>query len=565
MKSVAILVALVITLCGSAAWSANPQDGGYKCAVSESAQAALDAAARGTSEMTLTVTGQTFKIMPLALAGTIDVAGSSDGAFKTGAGDFFAASEGHILKGPNNLSFGRAAFANDASGVPIAYFALYGGTYHLICFEQSAAQANFSGAPAAAVAEALPEEPTEEKPAEELTDEQKLELNFAEAPEQKGKEVELFGRVSLLKPDEGYYACKATTYFSDGDTRTNDQIDSDDDHIGFDLFADGSVRLKKTDGTYEDSGNKWRHNPGNGVVLFNEGSLSIYFKWPVHVRKKLSAELPEVSILYRTDYDYDGPLDDMTICAFAGPVQSKSPIAEIAERAQKNSNPPPPGSKRISGLFYQQVWQTMFGPNFTTYQVDYYYYHYFQDNGYVWLNDPPDDGDFEKLGCNKPMVDEDGEPTCTTYTIEDGLFSKPTIRIGHNAAVPFEYDDTSVTIDGTGYFLMPAQDNLRLAKTLSYFSYTGVLMREGYISFGTDGTFERSSSSGVLFTQEIPDVSRTTVTSYNPGDDLKGTYEINGHTITFTTTSGKIAKQFFGFISDGMIMVGGQPYIDRSD
>jgi hypothetical protein len=557
---------VVLAFIPTAARANTPAPGSYSCAVSEIASVALDGAVAGKADMQLALDAGSFSIPSLGLSGTVDVAGSSDGTFKEGVGSFFAESQGHMLKTSAGLALGRAAFSTDASGVPIAYLAMYGGTYHLVCYEAQAKAANLTGEPAPASGQ--PPVKTEAIEPENLTDEQKLELNFATAPEQKGKEIELFGKSSLMRPDEGHYACKATNYFSDGETRTNDMIDSDDDHTGFDLFADGSVRLKRTDGKFEESGNAWRHNPGNGVVLFAEGTLSVYFKWPIHVRKKLSEALPEVSILYITDYDYDGPLDDMTLCIFSGPPQSKSPKAEIAERAQKNLNPPPPGTPvKAAGLYYRQQWVTQmgFGTPPQMYQEDYYYYRYFQDNGYVWLESPPDDGDFEKLGCNKPMVDGNGEPTCTTYSIEDGLLSKPTIRIGHDAPVPFEEDDGTVSVDSTGYSIVQPKEDLKLDKFVRYFSYNGISSREGSITFRADGTYESTSWSGVSFTTEIPDVSRTTVVSSNPGEDLKGTYKIDGHTLTFTTNSGKVAKVFFGYLSDGFFMVGGQPYFEPSE
>ncbi len=533
--------------------------GNFTCALSNSASGAVETAKTGERPVALTVAAGSFGLSggELDVMGRISPDTEADASVTGEAGATFHNTPVHAFTTLKGEHLAKGAFSKDANGAVVALLQLTSGEYFLLCADKAASDLNLDAA-----AQVPAEQPQEEVT---LTDEQKLEKLFNEAPVQRGKENEIFGALVRAPPDEGHYACKYSRYSSGEDAKTSDMIDTDDDHTGFDLFSDGSYRLKKTDGTFEEDGSTWRHNPSNGVVLFHEGTLSIYFKWPLHVSKTLDGSPTDVSLLYVTDYDYDGPLDDMTMCVFVGPPQSKSPKVEIAEVAQKNLNPPPPGSTRVSGLFYQQQWQTVKGPNYTSYQVDYYNYRYFQDNGYVWLEAPPDDGDFEKLDCNKPMVDDRGEPTCTTYTIEDGLFSDPTIRIGHDAAVPFESDDTSVSIDGTNYFRMPAQTKLILNKTLSYFSYTGILMREGAITFKTDGTFERTSGSGVLYTHEIPDVSRTSVTSYNPGDDLKGTYEINGHTITFTTVSGKVGKQFFGFISEDMIMVGGQPYIDRSD
>jgi hypothetical protein len=258
----------------------------------------------------------------------------------------------------------------------------------------------------------------------------------------------------------------------------------------------------------------------------------------------------------------------MTMCVNVGPTASVSPKAVIAERSTKNLNPPPPGTAvDVAGLYYEQRWvsQMGFGTPPMMYQEDYYYYRYFQANGYVWLGDPPDDGDFAKLDCTKPMVDDNGEPLCTTYDVTGGLLSSSKIRIGHDAPVPFEDGDDSVSVDGTTYTFVAPQDDLKVEKFVKYFSYNGIASREGSITFKGDGRFERSSWSGVLFTSEIPDVSRTTVTSSNPGEDLQGTYKIDGHSITFTTNTGKVSKTFFGRLGDGFFMVGGQPYFEPSD
>jgi hypothetical protein len=566
MKSFARII-IALLLATLTAHAEPPPQATYSCGLSNNAGGALETAAQGDNKLSLTIGDGIFRLNggELNVMGQITSTGSGDESVTGSAGNYFAEVEVHTLTAANGEHAGRAAFARDSKGVAVALVQLTDGQYFMGCFDNTATAADFSDqSPPPKTQQPVAETP-EAQPEPELTDEQKLEKLFAEAPKQRGKENEIFGPVSITKPDEGHYNCSSSSYYSDGEVKTNNQIDSDDDHTGFDLFADGSYRLKKTDGTFEDAGASWRHNPANGVVLFDQGTLSVYLKWPIHVRKKLDGQATEVSLLYITDYDYDGPLDDMTVCANSGPTQSKSPNAEIAARAEKNLNPPAPGSERISGLYYHQQWQTMFGPNFTTYQVDYYSYRYFQDNGYVWLSDPPADGDFEKLGCNKPMVDTNGEPDCTTYAIEDGLFSQPTIRIGHDEPVPFEQSDGAVSVDGTQFLLMKYLEDLKLDIFVRYFSYTGILMREGSFTFRQDGTFETSSASGISYTQEIPDVSRTTVTSYDPGKDLKGRYEINGYSLTLTNENGGISKKFFGYMSDGFFMIGGQPYFKPSD
>jgi hypothetical protein len=536
----------------------------YSCAVGETPPQALQEASAGRAKMKLTIAGDSFEIAGLGSKGTLGAAGSSDGAFLAEAGPVFADVQGHLLKGANSLDMGRAAFARDANGTAVAYLTVF-GLYHVACHDAAKTAANFSSAGQQDVT-ATPPQPLQD-PDRPLTDEEKDEKLFAEAPVQKGKERSLFGAIAISPPAEGHYDCTRVNYYSD-ETKKSNQIDSDNDHSGFDLFADGTVRLKKADGKYEDDGDDWRHNPKNGVVLFQKGTLSVYFKWPIHVRKVFKDGVSETSLLYIIEYDYDGSVDEMTMCVNIGPTASKSPKAANAEVSAKNLNPPPPGSTvKVAGLYYEQRWVPMmgFGNPPQMYQEDYYYYRYFQDNGYVWLGDPPADGDFSKLDCSKPMVDEKGEPLCTTYDVTGGLLSSTKIRIGHDSPVPFVEDDGTMIVDGTAYHFVPPQDDLKIDKFVKYFGYNGIAAREGSITFKGDGRYESTSWSGVSFTTEIPDVSRTTVVSSNPGEDLQGVYKIEGHSITFTADTGKVAKTFFGKLGDGFFMVGGQPYFEPSD
>jgi hypothetical protein len=396
-------------------------------------------------------------------------------------------------------------------------------------------------------------------------DQEKIERRLAEPPQQQGKERELLGQVSLSAPDEGHYDCSTASPSSDGNDETVSQIGSDDEHTGFDLFADGAYRLKKKDGTFEKDGSSFRHNPANGALVFDQGTLSVYLKQALHVRKKVSEALPDVSIVYQAEYAYDGALKELIVCGFEGPPGSKSPNAESAERAQKNLNPPPPGETRLNGLFYRLTWLAMTGPNFTPYMKDHYDYLYFQDNGYVWLREPPEDGDFEKLGCNKPMVDRTGEASCTTYAISDGLFSKPAIAIGLETPVAFEENDGGVSVNGREYLrLMPA-DDLKLDGSYKYFSFNGMVASNGQYRFTSDGKYEASAGVGIVYTTPEIQGSETTVTGYKSDGKTAGEYSINNYTIELTSQQGGIARKFFSQFDARMIMVGRQPLVEKSD
>ena len=553
MKFIAALLC-ILSLVSTAAVAALPVATTFTCAAGLSAQAAIAAAQKSKGDFTFTLKAggnYTMSGENFSFNGFVVPEGIPNAALTNLAGAAFADADVHVMKDQKGNDLAQAAFASN--GTPAAYLLLWGGKYHLIC----SGDQDTSLQETASSVDTLPA-------TAELSDAQKDDQQFARMPNQRAKEIQLLGKVSLRKPDEGHYDCNTTRFFSDGDKRTNKTIDSDDEHAGFDLFADGSVRLMKNDGTFEDGGSIWRHNAGSGNLQFVEGTLSVYFEWPIHVRRSLAAGHPEASILYSMDYDSDGAVDDLTLCIWAGAAKSKSPAAEVAEISERNLHPPPPGSTRISGLFYRQEWTPMIGPNFTMYQVDNYYYRYFQENGYVWLGGSADGGDFDALGCDKPIVDKLGQPLCTSYDIQDGFFSKPTVRIGNEEPVPFSQVNSQVVLNGTTYSLMAREDGRRLNRTLSYSGYNGIAMRQGYITFRDDGTYESSSSAGVLYTLEIPDVARTTVTGFNQGDELKGTYDIQGYAITFTSNSGKSSKMFFGYISEAMVIVGNQAYIERS-
>jgi hypothetical protein len=396
------------------------------------------------------------------------------------------------------------------------------------------------------------------------SDDEKIRQRLAEPPHQQGKELELLGPVSLSAPDEGHYDCSTASLSSDGKDETLKQIGSNDKHTGFDLFADGAYRLKKTDGTFEPKGSSFLHNPANGALVFDQGTLSVYLEQAIHVRKKFSDALPNASIIYQAEYDYDGALKELILCGFSGPPGSKSPNAEIAEQAQKTLNPPPPGATRMGGLYYRLTWLPMTGPNFTPYMKEHFDYLYFQDNGYVWLGEPPEDGDFDGLGCSKPMADSKGEAACTTYAISDGFFSKSTIAIGHEAPVVFEDSDGSVSVDGKKYIKLNPAQNLTLNATYKYFSFNGMVAADGRYSFTSDGKYQASAGVGIAYiTPQIQD-TETTVTGYK-GNDTAGAYSISNFTITLINQQGGIARKFFGQFDAGMIMVGRQAFVEQSD
>jgi hypothetical protein len=387
-------------------------------------------------------------------------------------------------------------------------------------------------------------------------------------PQQKGKEAQIFGSLDKSKPTEGFYFCKYADFAEDGQSKTYDQIESDEAHSGFDLFADGTTRLfnKKTN-KYEEGGDDWQHNTKTGATYFSNGTLNVYFKFPIHVRKNASANTPTLSLLYSSQYHLDGSPSNFTTCFNIGPTKSKSPKVVIAERAGSELTPPPPGSTRIAGLYWNQKWTTRIGfagvgEVASTYQQDDYSYRYFQDNGYVWIGEPPPDGDFEKLGCTKPMVNDKGEASCTTYDIRVGWFSKGEIRIGIAPAIAYANDDTALTLGQDTYSLVKPQSHLTINQKVSYFHSNGLLTSAGEIDFKSNGSYTTNRQSAVFSVNEIGD-TQTTVSAVNADETLTGAYDIDGYSIVFKPNNGPATRKFFAVLGDGFYMLGNQPYTDK--
>jgi hypothetical protein len=369
------------------------------------------------------------------------------------------------------------------------------------------------------------------------------------SPIQRGKEAASIGKLSPSVPEEGHYACKTVQFFADGTNKQRDGIGSFDDESAFDLFADGSYRLSgKTDSLGIGS---FRAGPGAGSLIFDEGILSIYFDRAIHARNAKG-----ISVLYQSDYDSDDALDQMILCAREGAAQSSSVFAGFAARAVRNLAPPAHFGEPIDGLFGNVTWTQSFGPGFTSFQSPSYAFRAFFPNGYVWVGTEPADGDFTRLDCTKPMVDDRGEATCTTYALENG-----TLRIGADAAVPATMDASGLVIDGALYGRLPMLSGTPFDGSFRYFSYNGMAAFESIIRFTTDGTFQSSSGVGIAYTTPQIGDTQTTVTGYDEKAPIKGRYHIEGYTLVIEQEGGKTFRRFFAQMAEGMLYLNGDAYL----
>jgi hypothetical protein len=585
LRNLGLTLLLLGRTCGFAS-AHDVKPGVFQCALmAQSAEAALAARASGKLPVKLEINrdGFWFGGGLLILQGPIKAAGSAASTVKEGASAVFDAEQTVLLDATDDPAFATASFGIDQDGKRAALLLSRNGKAWFACAGENTA----AGTPRQKLAPS-PDTPLEPPPTsggrpsinnsqpqpgdQSSAEPAPIDPALAEgeprktsaggidggdlalppppAPKQKGKEASILGPVKAVRVEAGRYQCTTASFYSDGDKRESKSIGSLEAK-GFDLYGDGGYRIdgKEAHGPV----GSWRSGPAAGAIAFTDGSLSIYLKEPVHVIAKGG-----IHLIYQAEYDYDDRLDSLILCGRAGAPMGRSPRVELADKGKKNLAAPPPGETRISGLFYKIDWRMMPGANFTTYQVPYYTFRHFQENGYVWLGEPPADGDFSKLACDKPKVDDQGEPLCTSYAIENGK-----IRIGNDAPVSFATEEKGIGMDSDSYFRIDPANDLKLDRRYSYFSYNGVAAFSGGIEFTKDGGFKSDSSVGISYT--TPDVGgpQTTVTGHDEKAPTVGRYAINGYTLEITNANGQKIRKFFAVLSEGMLYFNGDAYLDR--
>lgn len=204
---------------------------------------------------------------------------------------------------------------------------------------------------------------------------------------------------------------------------------------------------------------------------------------------------------------------------------------QVARAARRNLSPPPPGATRIEGLYAfadhknQSYWNI--GPPggagmlmsrvWTEWR-----YLYFQKNGFVYA-------DLPKAGapCDKPTVDEEGAPLCTTYRIEGRR-----IQVGHDERGSADAAGFAAgfSLDDHFYQPLPPPHPSRLAGSYHDAECHGALCsRPGWV-FDADGSFASwgihqgfGSAAGVA---GQPIAKAHTSTAHR-----KGRYRVNGYLV----------------------------------
>jgi hypothetical protein len=514
----------------------------FQCTLmANSAEAAFATMAGGKLPVKFEITEKGFWFGGglLVLQGPVKTASALQaGLVRKAASTGFTPTGTALLDAVEDPGFATAAFGKDAKGARAALILSRNGKGWFACMGDKADEAE-----PGIVAKREPGRPVAEGglSAGDLT------VPPPPAPQQKGKEAKIFGPVKPVKVEAGRYQCTTASYYSNGDKKETKSISSLD-ATGFDLFADGGYRLLGD----ETGTGIWRSGPAAGAIAFHDGSLKVYMKEAIHILAK-----NEFHLIYQVDYNYDDTIDDLVLCGRTGGPEGLSPREELVEKGKKHLATGPAGDTRIEGLYYKIDWRMMVGANFTTYQVPDYTFFHFQKNGYVWLGEPPEDGNFAALACDKPMVDDKGEPVCTSYDIGRG-----TIRIGIDKPAAFEKKPEGLDLDGDSYFLIEPMQDFKLDRAFSYFSYDGVAAVSKGMSFTRAGDFRSNSSVGISYTTPDTGGPQTTVTGYNEKQPLAGRYALNGHTIEITLGDGRIVRKFFAVLSEGMLYFEGRAYTD---
>jgi hypothetical protein len=338
-------------------------------------------------------------------------------------------------------------------------------------------------------------------------------------------------------PPAGYYSCITTDYLISGGSRVREYI-GNNNSPGFDLYADGNYAA---DSKSSIATGKYTFEASSGVVTWQKGLLSIYFKNP-----RLKGNLLEL-----VDLRSDGSVDQIIRCTRTKANTKPSASEVLAARIQKNLNPDPPGKTRMEGLYASVSWVSQVGANNTFYQTAEWDFYYFQSNGYVYRSEPSLD-----MQCTKPTVDASGDSLCTTYNIDGGR-----LRV-NGESTPFRRNAKGFDLSGRQYSLLkPYKGKLNVA--LRYFSYDGVGLDAGNITFSPDGSFSSDRTVGVLYSSDPSGTQPRVDAAGSSKKGGQGKYTLNGFKLTLTYSDGRQETVFFSELSKGLFRIGDTDYLRK--
>lgn len=172
-------------------------------------------------------------------------------------------------------------------------------------------------------------------------------------------------------------------------------------------------------------------------------------------------------------------------------------------------------------------------------------YLYFLPEGYVYTETPR--GLLEDIDCTRTRPN--GAPFCETYTLEGY-----TIYFSDGQANSYTQTADGLELDGRSYTRIQSYDSLLFNGRYEASSFTaavggqGGLAIEKAITFYPDGTFIREGFVGYSFTSTDTGTQFgdpvAGVTGYRESSN-RGTYQVQGNSITFNFEDGQVTQEFF--------------------
>lgn len=362
--------------------------------------------------------------------------------------------------------------------------------------------------------------------------------------------------------EAGRYGCVTTLY--GGKTMGTKTFDNT-----YDFYADGSWRHGTETGSYAvrpDTGrfDAYTHSLKNNTYHPDE-EFTIYYRG-ADGRSRLYGEEGSVS---RSD----------TQCVRSGPAVGESPLQakareqredeaarlkrqqEAAERGRRNLQPPPPGQARWTGLYAKETTQhrQTFDPGplggfsrLVDEVTSSWEFLDFQSNGYVYLGLRKPD-----TRCDRPVVDDHGDPLCTSYSVDGGR-----LRIGLDDRGAVKRSADALQVGAEAFLAVPPLTPQRLAGAYQAGSCYGPTCEEASWVFGADGSFSAFGThkafgvgAGVAGTP-MPRM-------WTNAQSLKGRYRIQGQVLEITDEQGQtgVLSIFLYPPRDTVLSVNGREYL----
>jgi hypothetical protein len=233
--------------------------------------------------------------------------------------------------------------------------------------------------------------------------------------------------------------------------------------------------------------------------------------------------------------------------------------AKSRANGERNLNPLPSGRARLSGLYVTQDMQNSVGPGGNMYAGVMFRFYYFLPNGYAYMG--AKEAGLESLQCDRPTVNEYGDPLCTTYSADDGQ-----IRIGPQNPSRLRRNGNDLRIGDYDFTLVPRANNLRLNGTYDYFSAGSSAAVSSSFTFSRDGRFKGSNFTGVMVDTDPTNSGQTggarVAVTGSSSAQREGTYRIDGYTMELNYTDGRRARAFFAVVAGSdVVRIGSRTYV----